>query len=255
MGLLLTLTGWGGHRAWAQPDRGDDPGIAITQFELAADAGRDIAAARELVLNEQWPQALALLAPLVNDGGTRLVEWDPQRQMGARAAANLLLSAFPRAQLETYRRQIDPVAKRWFEAGGEDDLRRIVARAYHSRYTDRALLRLGDLAFERGDTEFARECWEQLLPPWSAEGAPPGGIPPVPYYPNPTIPLAEVEARMLLVGWLQRPPEAGEPGLERFRRRHAGQVGRLAGREGTLAELLADESAVSPSPLPNPPAS
>ncbi|MFM8286038.1 MAG: PQQ-binding-like beta-propeller repeat protein, partial [Planctomycetaceae bacterium] len=210
---------------------------------------------RELVLNEQWPQALALLAPLVNDGGTRLVEWDPQRQMGARAAANLLLSAFPRAQLETYRRQIDPVAKRWFEAGGEDDLRRIVARAYHSRYTDRALLRLGDLAFERGDTEFARECWEQLLPPWSAEGAPPGGIPPVPYYPNPTIPLAEVEARMLLVGWLQRPPEAGEPGLERFRRRHAGQVGRLAGREGTLAELLADESAVSPSQLPNPPAS
>ncbi|MFM8222590.1 MAG: hypothetical protein ACKOJF_27100, partial [Planctomycetaceae bacterium] len=99
VGLLLTLTGWGGHRAWAQPERGDDPGVAITQFELAADAGRDIAAARELVLNEQWPQALALLAPLVSDGGTRLVEWDPQRQMGARAAANLLLSAFPRVQL------------------------------------------------------------------------------------------------------------------------------------------------------------
>ena len=254
-GLLLNLGGLPETRAWAQVDRVDDPGTAVTQFELAADAGRDIAAARELVLNGQWPQALALLAPLVGDGGARLVEWDPQRLMGARAAANLLLASFPRAELDAYRRQIDPVAKRWFDAGGEDDLRRIVARTYHSRYTDQALLRLGDLACERGDTESARECWEQLLPPWSAEEAPPGGIPPVPYYPNPTISRAEVEARMLLVEWLQRPRGSSVLALERFRRRHAAESGHLAGREGQLAELLAEESAGSQAPLPNPPAS
>jgi outer membrane protein assembly factor BamB len=254
-GLLLSWGAAGRTRVWGQADRVDDPGTAVTQFELAAEAGRDIAAARELVVNGQWPQALALLAPLAGDGGTRLVEWDPQRLLGARAAANLLLAAFPRAQLETYRRQIDPVAKRWFDAGGEDDLRRIVARAYHSRYTDQALLRLGDLACERGDTEFARECWEQLLPPWSAEEAPPGGIPPVPYYPNPTLSRAEVEARMLLVEWLQRPRGSSVLALERFRRRHADESGHLAGREGQLAELLAAESAGSQAPLPHPPAS
>ena len=119
------------------------------------------------------------------------------RQVGVEQAGRMLLSGLSGEALERHRRRVDPLARRWWESGTEVDLRRIVDRAFHSSFGDDALLKLGDLAWERGEPSEARSHWERLVPPFVGSVRP-AGVPPVAYYPDPEVEVAAVRARLVL---------------------------------------------------------
>lgn len=160
-------------------------------------ATRRYQAAAELLLAQRWKDALDQIEPLLNQPGTGLVDVGQGRQVGVDQAARMLLSGLPGEALERHRRRVDPLARRWWESGTEVDLRRIVERAFHSSFGDDALLKLGDLAWERGDPSEARAYWERLVPPFLGAVRPPG-VPPVSYYPDPEVAGATVRARLVL---------------------------------------------------------
>ncbi|MEX0819897.1 MAG: PQQ-binding-like beta-propeller repeat protein [Pirellulaceae bacterium] len=70
--------------------------------------------------------------------------------------------------LALYRQQVDPVASRLLKSAREQRdetaLREIVSRYFASSHADEALLRLGEIAFERGHWTEARGYWEQISP-------------------------------------------------------------------------------------------
>ncbi|MFN9374853.1 MAG: PQQ-binding-like beta-propeller repeat protein [Planctomycetaceae bacterium] len=160
-------------------------------------ATRRYQAAEELLLAQRWKDALDQIEPLLNQPGTGLVDVGQGRQVGVEQAARMLLSGLPGEALERHRRRVDPLARRWWESATEVDLRRIVDRAFHSSFGDDALLKLGDLAWERGDPSEARAYWERLVPPFVGATRPPG-VPPVAYYPDPQLVGAAVRARLVL---------------------------------------------------------
>ena len=119
-------------------------------------ATRRYQAAEELLLNQRWKDALDQIEPLLNQAGTGLVNVGQGRQVGVEQAGRMLLSGLSGEALERHRRRVDPLARRWWESGTEVDLRRIVDRAFHSSFGDDALLKLGDLAWERGEPSEAQ---------------------------------------------------------------------------------------------------
>jgi outer membrane protein assembly factor BamB len=193
--LLLWLC----HRPWEVAAQGRVPGeppdstLPVTNPQ----ATRRYQAAEELLLAQRWKDALDQIEPLLNQPGTGLVNVGQGRQVGVEQAGRMLLSGLSAEALERHRRRVDPLARRWWESGTEVDLRRIVDRAFHSSFGDDALLKLGDLAWERGEPSEARSYWERLVPPFTGSVRPPG-VPPVPYYPDPHVEGAAVRARLVL---------------------------------------------------------
>src|SRR5262249_43831883 len=115
------------------------------------------------------------------------------------------LTALPAEALRLYRDRVESQAKQWLEQGKAEReprwLRRLVDEAFCSRYTDRALDLLGDLAFERGRFEEAESWWSMLAPPASRVAPAPGpenkqdsNL----VYPDPQVDLAKVQAKQLL---------------------------------------------------------
>ena len=72
----------------------------------------------------------------------------------------------PPEGLEAYRRRVDSIAERWFREGierlDESLLRRVTNEMFASSYGDDALLALGELALQRGDTAAARRHWRRI---------------------------------------------------------------------------------------------
>ena len=70
--------------------------------------------------------------------------------------------------LELYRQQVDGIATRAYEEaleqGSEIKLQRVVDELLLSSVGDQALLRLGELALERGNYTLARRSWESIHP-------------------------------------------------------------------------------------------
>lgn len=60
------------------------------------------------------------------------------------------------------------------------------------------------------------------------------------FYPDPGIPAAEVAARLVLASLVEGTLDRAEAELERFRQQYPEATGRLAAREGNLAEILSD---------------
>jgi len=195
-GCLLVLWCALPAEVWAQarqPAQAADGSLPLTNPQ----ATRRYQAAEELLLAQRWKEALDQIEPILNQPGTGLVDVGRGRQVGVEQAARMLLSGLSGEALERHRRRVDPLARRWWESGTEVDLRRIVDRAFHSSFGDDALLKLGDLAWERGDPSEARSFWERLVPPFAGAVRPPG-VPPVAYYPDPQLVGAAVRARLVL---------------------------------------------------------
>lgn len=211
--------------------------VEAPQVEINPNATRRFKAAQDLVLGERWKDAVEQIEQLLNTGGTGLVSLGDGRQVGVEPAARLLLSALPKEALERHRRRVDPLARRWWESGTEVDLRRIVERAFHSSFGDDALLRLGDLAWERGDVSEARSHWERLLLPYHS---PPAGreIPPVAFYPDPEVSEAEIRARLILCSLALGEDDRARREIVAFRKRFPDDEGTLLGVKGSLVERL-----------------
>ncbi len=199
------------------------------------------------------------------------------RYLPVRDTAFLKLAATHFSQPEVlalYRRRVDPLAKRWFQQAVEQRklalLEQLVDQLFVSSYGDDALLRLGEAALERAEYARARDCWQRISPLLCAPSDPSRGYQTQSWwralqradlhqqwaeleplmtqpraatrwlaYPDTDVDLAEVRARLVLVSILEGSPVRARFELELLRRLHPGAEGRIAGRTGVYADLLA----------------
>ena len=192
------------------------------------------------------------------------------------------------AALELYRRRVDPLAERWFtEALAERDeslLRRLVEQMFCSSFGDDALLHLGEWCLRQGQYTDARYFLESLHPALRAPSAAqpifqvePGAplwlairnlpldeywdeLQPVLHnaakpvdalvYPDTTIDLAEIRARLVLVSILEGSLERARIELALLGRLHPEAEGEWGGRRQkyvTRLEEMLEHSDGSPA--------
>lgn len=210
---------------------------------------RRLAAADKLAADQQWSEAVDEYGHILEEAGDDLVRLDledPRHLVQARRLCHLRLSVLPAAALSLYRKRVDEQARKWLEQGeAERDarlLRRIVEESFCSRWGDRALDILGDLAFERGDFEEAQRWWG-MLAPHRIDAARPADQASAKnslelVFPDPHVDLARVRAKQVLTHLFQGDREGFQDGLKRFRASLPKAVGELAGRKGTYADTL-----------------
>ncbi len=201
---------------------------------------RQLAAAAKLVEQGKTPEAVEQYQRVLTEAGDDLVPLDARHALQARRLCHLSLAAMPAEALALYRTRVDGQAKKWLEQGLADRdptlLRRLVDETFCSRFTDRALDLLGDLAFEQGDFDEAMRWWRMLVLPASEKDKPRRHKDEL-VYPDPSVDVARVRAKQILAQLFR-----GEPGyqaeLQAFQKLHPRAQGRFAGRDGTYASIL-----------------
>jgi outer membrane protein assembly factor BamB/tetratricopeptide (TPR) repeat protein len=256
--LLVIAAGCLSSSAPAQnvPGRGALPG------ESRATAGR-LVATDKLVADKQWSEAIDEYMHILEEAGDELVPLDSGHYLSARYLCHERLAALPAEALRLYRDRVESQAKKWFEQGKAEHeprwLRRLVDEAFCSRYTDRALDLLGDLAFERGRFEEAESWWSMLVPldrlagaesskPRQAkegQGALAGASRTQPrppthdlVYPDPQVEMAKVHAKHLLCQLFAGHCDHWLDDVKVFRKLHENAQGELAGQKGKYADIL-----------------
>jgi outer membrane protein assembly factor BamB len=235
----------------------------------------------------QWNEAVDSLRRVMESDGQRLMAVSDAgdrpliRHVTVSRYCQGILSRWhevaPQA-LEQYRREVDAVARRWYEEavaeGSESKLRDLVEQFFVSSVGDDALLLLGEYALERGDYPQARYYWEQIdprlrsaplegvlqgasrstapgRPRWLAwrdhqladtvplaASVPAGSSTSWISYPDSDVPLADVQARLVFVSLLEGDWRRAEIELELLRQTDPEARGTILGREGIYVELL-----------------
>jgi outer membrane protein assembly factor BamB len=243
--------------------------------------------ARRFLAEKQWDEAV--------DAIRRAMEGDAARYINVAPASGSVPAGFERLvplrdycqwriaslaseapeALRHYRSLADPLAEQWLrEASAARDerlLARLVKEAFATRYGDDALLRLGDMALERGEFAAARGWYERIgpalrLPDSAAQrfGAPAGSpawlvlrrdsaealaaevsqavggsaARGFGQHADSDLPPAVVRSRLVLASLLEGAGARARLEWELFRRIHPDDEGELAGRSGKLADLL-----------------
>jgi outer membrane protein assembly factor BamB len=241
---------------------------------------------RIFINNQQWDEAVETLRQVMENQGERVVAvplpehisafysdlrppYDLRHFLSLRESCQLQLVSLPAEGLALYRDRVDPQAKKLFTTAKADrdeaGLVRLVDQFFASRWSDDALLMLGELALERGELGRARDCWQRILPPdyWKRAGravvedrdlqeqaskkgreAPKNPAlktarPPWLVYPDSDIPRADVLARLALVSVVEGNTARSRPELLELERDFPQAQGRLGGRDVKFAEMLA----------------
>jgi outer membrane protein assembly factor BamB len=237
-------------------------GEDLSRIGLAGESqrtARRLAAADELAAHEQWAEAVDEYNRILSDAGDDLVALDPRHALQARRVCHLRLSALPPAALQLYRNLVDSQAKKLFEQGAAACdpvlLRRLVDEAFCSRYTDRALDLLGDLAFESGNFDEAERWWRLLALPASERGARERGARSAErgvqegaprsalrastlLFPDPQVDVGRVCAKQILARLFRGERTGLQEELNAFRALYPKAKGWLAGQEGLYVEIL-----------------
>ena len=251
--LLLVFQGRPIHAQWNNLAHG-------ARFELADAVQLDLAdnavlarleRVKTLLADRQWDEAIEILCQLAesSDDG-KLLGVTKRRYVGLRDWCQLRLASLPPAAMKLYRDRIDPVARGWYEQGIADrdprPLENVVEQAFASSYGDDALLALGDMALESGNYAAARWHWERIVPSTLPEekkgaGPPPANLSPFsgwPGYPDTTIDVATVRARLVLASILEGATDRARAELARLVQLHPDARGRLGGHEGRFVSML-----------------
>jgi outer membrane protein assembly factor BamB len=204
-------------------------------------AAKMLGAARDYLAARQWGDAVELLRQIADQHGDRLVAIEPGRFVNVQTFADILIASMPPDGLKLYRAKIDPQARRWFEdarqSRDEEGLEKVVRKAFLSSYGDKALLLLGDLAWEQGALSRARNYWEKLIPASDATAGA-SDVPLVLKYPDSDTDLAAIQARLVLCTLMQGNLARGRAELKKFRKAYPQSSGQLAGGTGNLVEAL-----------------
>jgi outer membrane protein assembly factor BamB len=244
IGALLGLA-LAAQPASAQP--GDD---GLARIRLPGETqrlARRLADIQKLVEKQQWPEAVEEYQQVLEEAGDELVPISPRHLIQARRLCHLRIAALPLAGLRVYRARVDDQAKKWLEQGIANRdvrlLRRLADEAFCSRFADRALELLGDLAFESGRFEEAERWWRMLARPAvvqqqhdQAKGEKPSATDLL--FPDPQVDLALVRAKQVLARLFKGEREGLARELESFRALHPKAEGVLAGRKGLYADTL-----------------
>lgn len=234
------------------------------QFELSDTVQLDqadhavlaqLARAKACLADRQWNEAIETLRQLSETSEGKLLRATNQHYLSLRDFCQLQLAALPPDALRLYRGRVDPVAQKWYETGiarrDRQPLLNVAEQAFASSYGDKALMALGDMAFESGDYAAARWCWQRIVP-----SNPPAGVPQTwPGYPDTTLDLAAVRARLVLASILEGATDRARADLAQFARLHGDARGPLGGREVKYVEALGAllaESSAWPQPPANP---
>ncbi|HWB08064.1 MAG TPA: PQQ-binding-like beta-propeller repeat protein [Pirellulales bacterium] len=199
------------------------------------------------IADQQWDEAVDILRQVTESHAGKVLAVSPRRFVSVRDYCHLQLASLPAEALDLYRRRVDPQARRWYEEGvRQRDARRlrdVVEQLFCSSWGDDALLALGDLALEAGNSGMARGYWEKILPPafW-ARLAPPvvqtNGSPAWLLYPDTDLDPTAVRARLVLAAVLAGDALAARQSLEEFARDCGTAEGKLGGRQVNYAEFL-----------------
>ena len=224
------------------------------------DAERLLRSAANQARDQQWSEALDLYQRVIDryaEKVARLPKGEPGADpadefvlfMDGRRYCHRRIAQMPPNTRAIYRNRVDSQAARWYgEGAGRRDagpLRRVVDQAFCSSWGDDALELLGDLAFQDGRFGEALSAYSQLVPDRPDD-------PFVLVHPDPSVDLARVAAKK----WLcraadERPPTRAD--LEEFARRYPDAKGRLAGRAGRYASILAEAIAGDRLDMPGQP--
>jgi outer membrane protein assembly factor BamB len=221
-----------------------------------------IESARKLARDGQLAEAVDEYQRLIEEAGDKMAPLSQQHFVQARWLCQLDLAALPPEGLRLYRNRVDGRAKSWFEQGAADRdaalLRRLVDEAFCSRYGDRALDLLGDLAFERGRFCEAEGWWRRITLPASEvenrkskiENRKSLDL----VFPDPQGDVARARAKQILARIFQGEQFVSRDGvraeLAAFRRLHSRAEGAFAGRTGNYADTL--EALLDQSPVLSP---
>ena len=200
------------------------------------------ASAKEYLRDGQWGEAVDLLQRIVNEHGETLVPVADDRFLNVAAYSQLLAGNLPAEGLAVYRSQVDSRAKLWWDealqSGKSEPLQRIVRSALISSFGERALNRLAEQAWEAGRFDLAREYWSRLLP--TPAPRTPGEPMQVLHCPDAAIDRPMLLAKLICCRAFAGQTELAEQELQAFRTLAADARGELAGREGPLADILAE---------------
>lgn len=227
-GLMIGQAGGFELADAVQVDRADS--IVLAELERA----------RAYAVERQWREAVDAYRRLGESSGDALIEVEGNRWVNLRDYCQQQLAAMPAEGLAVYRARVDAGAKRWYEDGirrlDRRALGQVVDQTLASSWGDRALLALGELALESGDSVLARRYWSRILP----------GEPAAPRlaYPDTRLDPASIRARLVLASIFEGSTARAESELSDFVRLHPGARGRLGGRDvelaTTLRELMAE---------------
>ena len=187
----------------------------------------------------RYQQLLAESGDVLINVGTS----DPRHFVPARWLIHRRIAALSPDARRMYRQLVEPRAKQWLEQGqAQRDVRlfeQVVAEAFCSASAEAALDRLGDLALERADFELAEHYW-LMLSDYPAPRTEAGAASEQHRlrFPDPQIPEALIQAKLILSLIFRGEGTAAKKQLEAFRRKHPEAQGYLAGRTGRLADIV-----------------
>lgn len=214
--------------------------------------------AAEQAKQGQWAEALDLYQKVIAQPGeanAKVPKGDPMADptglselvVDARQHAQTRIAALPAEARALYRSRVDAQAERWFRQGvGDHDraaLRRVVDQMFGSSWGDDALDLLGDMAFQEGQFAEALGLYRRLVPD---PGAPATGL----VHPDPEVDLARVAAKKILCRAAMGIDPPVSEDLKTFAAAYPEAKGPLAGRDGPLAQSLAEAIAADHLALP-----
>lgn len=241
--LVVGSTANGQGIPLSRTDRSD----AILVDEADAGTRSHLERAKAFVAEEQWEEAVEILRQVAESHSGKVLPVSPLRFVSVRDYCQLQLASLPAEALALYRSRVDIRAKQWYEDGLRHRdgarLREVVDQLFCSSWGDDALLALGDLAFEAGDTGAARGYWERILPPdywatFASTAAPTDGSAVWLLYPDSDLDRAAVRARLLLGSIFDGDRDGVRQGLAEFRREFAAVEGKLGGQKVNYADYL-----------------
>ena len=237
----------------------------LMQFDaLTSDGAWDEAI--DVVEQLQAEHGRELIATMQEESTSEEESAQSKRYEPVAARCQRLLASLPPDGLEVYRRRSEGAAREWLREGlqrlDRERLARVLQEAFPSQHTAEALLALGDLALERGDTASARWHWRRLHPLlWGPLGEPIGvtvaDIAPsvsdqrlarawteserpedLPLCQGADVPLPSLLARLVIASLQEEDTPRAAAELRLLRALEPEATGRLAGREQTLVPAL-----------------
>ena len=207
-------------------------------LNVSLPAAKRLAGARALIELREWDGAIDALQQISTEFGDALIETEPGRLMNVHDACSAELARLPPAGLARLRERIDPPMRSLFRDAlrlqSNDRMRQVVDGGFASSYGDDALAWLAEHSWIVGDFDSARALWTMLLP------LPESGTDEAPLvlrYPDADLDAASIRARLVLCSIMQRDQRAVRE-LAAFRQMHPQASGRLAARDGLLADIL-----------------
>ncbi len=199
---------------------------------------------------QQWVEAIDLYLRVIKEHGESVALVPPADRaanptgdsllyVDARRYCQTRIASLPPEALVTYRQRVDaqaePLYRRGLANSDQTALQQVVNEMFCSSVGDEASDLLGDLHFRDGRFAEALAAYRRLVP-----DGPTG--PSSLVYPDPDVDLARVAAKKLLCLAALGDGAIASSDLKAFRETYPDAKGRLAGRSGSLAEVVQEAS-------------